>query len=157
MSADVEVEVFISPFEIPRAVRGFYDEQRKRFVVDFKYITQEPTEYKDFGPSEVTTKVGSKTGRILGFEIDVDALGASSVSFRMRDVAQEVVRKAIIAAREHEAPSALDPWSRIELNSRVASRVLEDSQDKVFSRLKGEASVTSPTSPSSLGRGHPAG
>ena len=147
MSADVEVEVFISPFEIPRAVRGFYDEHRKRFVVDFKYITQEPTDYKDFGPSEVTTKVGRKTGRILGFEIDVGALGASSVSLRMR-VAEEV-HKAIAAAREREAPSqsALDPWSRIQLNSRVASRVLEDSQDKVFSRLRGETSVTSPTSP----------
>ena len=76
--------------------------------------------------------IADETGRILGFEIDVDALGASSVSLYMRDVAQEVVRKAIVAAREHEAPSALDPWSRIQLNSRVASRVLEDRGQGVF-------------------------
>ena len=125
MTADVEV-VFISPFEIPRGVRGYYDDVRERFVIEFKYITREPTENKDVGPSGVTTVVGSKTGRILGFEIDVNALGATSVSLRLR-----AVQEAIEAVRgEHAAP--LDPWSRLQLNSHVADRVLQDRQEEVF-------------------------
>ena len=137
MSADVEVNVFISPFEIPRAVRGYYDDAQNLFRIEFKYITHEkPIARSDIGPSEVTTIVGSKTGRILGFEIDVDALGATSVSLGVR--AEEEVHKAIAAVREDAAPPDPDPWSRIRLNSHVTDRVLQDRRDEVFSSMSME-------------------
>lgn len=122
--ADVEVDVFISPFEIPRGVRGYYDKARKRFVIQFKYIaTHEPIDRLSTEPSQVQTFIGRNSGRIYEFEIDVDGLGAQSVSLRLR-AAQE----AIEAMREHVPSSGAKPW----WNSHVANRVLQDRQQEVF-------------------------
>ena len=121
--AEVEVNVFISPFEIPRGVRGFYDEARKRFVIEFKYITREPSELSEGGPPEIRTVVGRKTGRILGFEIDVDRLQATSVSLRLGaiDQALEAVRRNSSLRRPE--------------NSRIASKVLHDRGEELFSAM----------------------
>lgn len=129
--ADVELGVFLSPFDIPRSVRGYYEGRRERFVIEFEYITDEPRKTENFGPSGVTAIIGKKTNRILGFEIDVVALGAKSVSLRMHVADQ--VHKAIAAAREAAPPD--DPWSRGRLNSYVTDRVLQDLQDEVFAGM----------------------
>ena len=127
--ADLEMHIFISPFDIPRRVRGYFDEKRDLFVIEFKYITREPTKKKKIGPEGVVTIVGKRTGRILGFHIDVNRLSATSVALRL-----SAVQKAIKAVRgEHEPPSK--PWpSRIQLNSHVADQVLQDSKDEVFAK-----------------------
>lgn len=121
--AEVEVNVFISPFEIPRGVRGFYDQARKRFMIEFKYITREPSEVDEGGPPEIKTFLGRKTGRILGFEIDVDALNVSTVSLRLG---------AIDQALEAVKPRAALPRPE---NSRIASRVLHDRSEELFGPL----------------------
>jgi len=129
--ANVELGVFLSPFDIPRGVRGYYDDERERFVIDFEYITDEPRKNESFGPSQVTAIIGKKTNRILGFEIDVVALGAKSVSLSVHVANQ--VHKAIKAARAAAPPD--DPWSRGRLNSYVTDRVLQDLQEKVFAGM----------------------
>lgn len=123
--ADADVVLFVSPFDIPRYVRGYYSENRRRFVIEFKYITDEPTEKKSFGPPEVTTIIGRKTGRIRGFEIDVKALDATTVALRLR-----AVRRAIKAVRDNA--ESHEHWSSQWLNPRVADRVLEDRKAEVF-------------------------
>ena len=129
---DIELGVFLSPFDIPKGVRGYYDDGRERFVIDFEYITGEPRKRENFGPAEVTAIIGKKTNRILGFEIDVVALGAKSVSLRMH--VPDQVHKAIAAAREAAPPD--DPWSRGRLNSYVTDRVLHDLRDEVFAGMR---------------------
>ena len=118
---EVEVNVFISPFEIPRGVRGYYDKARERFVIEFKYITREPRELTEGGPPEVRTFVGRKTGRILGFEIDVDRLQATTVSLRLGAIDQAL-----------EAVRARSSLQRQE-NSWIASKVLHDRSEELFS------------------------
>ena len=80
-------------------------------------------------PDEIgmSTMVGRKTGRIRGFEIDIDALEAPSVSSRLK-----AVQQALAGARKHAHPPHPDPWSRIELNSHVADKILQDRHAEVF-------------------------
>ena len=127
LSAGGEEDVFILPYEIPRWVRGYYDDARHRFVIEFEYITDERIKSKRFGPPGVTTMVGRKTGRIRGFEIDIDALEAPSASFRLK-----AVQQALAGAREQPQPPHADPWSRVELNSHIADKILQDRQTEVF-------------------------
>lgn len=116
-------ERFISPFEIPRGVRGFYDQDRKQFMIEFKYITREPSEVDEGGPPEIKTLLGRKTGRILGFEIDVDALNVSTVSLRLGAIDQAL--KAVKPRTALPRPE----------NSRIASRVLHDRSEELFGPL----------------------
>ena len=127
LAAGGEEDVFILPYEIPRWVRGYYDDARHRFVIEFEYITDERIKSKRFGPPAVTTMVGRKTGRIRGFEIDVAALEAPSVSFRLK-----AVQQALAGARAQPQPPHADPWSRVELNSHIADKILQDRQTEVF-------------------------
>ncbi len=124
--ADVEVNIFISPFEIPRGVRGYYDQARRRFVIEFKYITREPSEVSAGGPPEVKAVVGKKTGRILGFEIDVDRLQATSVSLRLGAIDQ--IDQALEAVRSRSSLPRRE-------NSRIASKVLHDRSEELFSAM----------------------
>ena len=91
-----EVHTFISPYEIPEAVRGYYDHASGRFVIDFEYITGEKVKKLDVGPPEILTIVGRKTGRIRGFQIDVNEPKTKNVSLHLKalDQAIEAVKEA---------------------------------------------------------------
>lgn len=81
-----------SPYDVPRAVKGGYDEKKKRFVIEFQYIEEEPLTRKrqDF---EITALVGKNSGRLLGLEIDVDKAGAEQVTLHVITDAIDVTGK----------------------------------------------------------------
>ena len=79
---------------------------------------------------EVEVRIGQQSGRILGFEIDVDVLKARSVG-RLNLAAPETAKpfRAVEAAIELVVgrPAA----TRME-NYNVTRRVLQDRQEEVF-------------------------
>jgi len=74
----VEVTVLMSPYDIPKALRGRYDKSSKRFVIEFHYIGDEATRDE---PSEghLVLRLGKNSGRLYGIILDVDAMKASWV------------------------------------------------------------------------------
>lgn len=123
---DVSLDVYVSPFEIPRAVRGYYT-KRKGFVVEFKYMTDEKYQVKELGPPEVATRIGKNSGRVLGFEIDVDSLRASSVGVRLFSPLS-VIERALETIR------AKGPRARSD-NTLITQKVLEDRAQELFAGL----------------------
>ncbi|EZP42936.1 hypothetical protein BW38_03799 [Stenotrophomonas sp. RIT309] len=81
-SRSVLIEMSLSPYDVPSLVRGDYDEESKKFVIDFKYIDSEDTTDMTLD-DHVTAFVGSGSGRIYSLLIDTMALGASSVSLKI--------------------------------------------------------------------------
>jgi hypothetical protein len=73
----VKVTVHFSPYDKPLAVRGRYDEDRKRFLVEFQYIADEDVDRQECG--DYSLILGRNSGRLYGIEIDVDRLQASRV------------------------------------------------------------------------------
>ena len=141
LPADGEEDIFISLFEIPKGVRGYHDDARHRFVIEFEYITHERIKSKRYGPPAVTTMVGRKTGRIRGFEINVDELEATvdeleatvdELEARIVSARLKAVQQALAGARKQADPPHPDPWSRIKLNSHVADKILQDRHAEVF-------------------------
>ncbi len=126
---DLELNIVVSPDDIPDSVRGGYDEEHKKFVIEFKYMVREEYEI-DQVSEEVEVRIGQHSGRILGFAIDVDVLKARSIGrlnlaapatakpFRAVEAALELV------VRRSEA-------TRME-NYNVTRRVLQDRQEEVF-------------------------
>jgi hypothetical protein len=84
----VQVELLVSPYDIPEAVRAFFDKSKERYVIEFKYIGYEPT-VPQVEDRYTTIIIGENSGRLYGMELDVNALRAESVELRMR-VATEV-------------------------------------------------------------------
>lgn len=78
-----KVEFLVSSYDIPDAVRGFYDEKKSQFVIEFKYIGNEPTKPQP-QDNYVTFMVGKNSGRLYGIEIDVESLGVEKIEVQMK-------------------------------------------------------------------------
>jgi hypothetical protein len=64
----IEVETFVSPYDLPEEVIGGIE--NNRFVVEFKYLNDEPTETTNVG-NNVNYSLGKFSHRL--YEIQIDA------------------------------------------------------------------------------------
>ena len=119
--AGVEFHVFISPYDMPQAVRGGYDANRKLFAIDFKYIGDEPTERQQLD-QYVTMHLGKKTRRLYRIDADVHGLGVTAVGLRLTQAIDQL-RAQFGAANSREA------------NLRVAKEVLVGKQKEILRAL----------------------
>jgi|SRR5215207_6986941 len=107
----VEVTLLVSPYDIPDAFRGYYDHNKKRFIVEFHYLGDE--QRKEVAQSEhVTLQLGRNTGRIYGLLIDVDKAGAQWVMLTLAAIEER-------RRQQHRIP-------RRAMNSAVASRLFKE-------------------------------
>lgn len=75
----VLLDVVLSPYDMPEAVRGFRS-TNGRFRIEFRYIDgPEPSGPEDRVDAHISAFEGRYTGRLLALEVDVLAMGASAV------------------------------------------------------------------------------
>src|SRR2546423_970944 len=68
------VRLLMSPYEVPEAARGWLDRSKDRFVLEFKYLTEEPTEKKAGDDPSVQLILGKNSGRLYRCEVAMDTL-----------------------------------------------------------------------------------
>jgi hypothetical protein len=87
----VEVLVFVSPYDVPDAVRAHRDTPADYFVIEFRYIQEEPWSRHPCNRM-VALRTGSHSGRLLGLEIDLRRARNNSVV-----TGQDALRVAVAA------------------------------------------------------------
>jgi hypothetical protein len=125
----VEVEISVSPYDVPEAVRGDYDEEKKRFVIEFSYpTTDDNIAVQDFDRF-TRIGIGRASGRLYRVELDVDAMKAEAVGLRLQ-VARLVdeVRTAI-----NNFGGQRSRWR--EGNYRMATEVIASRGPELFEPL----------------------
>lgn len=106
----IHLEFSLSPYEIPERVRGYYCEDLKRFVIEFRYMTDEPLVERRVS-EHVSMKEGRNSGRLYDVLLDVDGLNVDRIS------------AAISEAEDAPAPDRVG--NRQQLNSRLFETVRE--------------------------------
>lgn len=127
--ADVEgiaIQVFLSPYDVPEAVRGRYDARSKRFVIEFKYIADEERDSKDVDEF-VSLGIGRNSERLQDISIDIRALKADVVSLRMH--LPRLVESAIDRFRSQS------PLGAREGNYRIAKDVVASTKNDLLEAL----------------------
>lgn len=119
--ANIEINLSLSPYDVPEAVRG-YCMERKKFVIEFKYINDEPTRVER--TDEFLVRVGRHTGRLYEIEVDADRLGARSVT--LKTLPEQIDSAIESLARRHEGRRD---------NYNVAKEVLAERRDQLFQEL----------------------
>jgi hypothetical protein len=119
----VAFSVFLSPYDMPDAVRGRYDQARKRFIIDFRYISDEETEPKKVD-TNVVVQIGRQTKRLHQIEVDIHALGAKQVAL--------ILTNAI-----ERTPHALGAFRIPAANFAVAKDAIRANQVELLSALAG--------------------
>jgi 3-deoxy-D-manno-octulosonate 8-phosphate phosphatase KdsC-like HAD superfamily phosphatase len=122
----VQINVLLSPYDVPVAVRGYYDPALKRFVIEFKYIADEPTE-KAIQDNIITLRIGQRSRRLMGIEVNGDAIQARAVGLHM--FVAEAVNKAI-----DQFATGLRTSGR-QGSYRLAKDVITQQRDQLFQQL----------------------
>lgn len=79
---NVEINVLVSPYDVPERVRGAFDNSLNRFVIEFQYMGDEPWRCEAPDP-HMTLRVGRNSNRLYGIEVDVHGLRAKSVTLNL--------------------------------------------------------------------------
>lgn len=120
----VELNVQISPYDVPRQVRGNYDTSLTQFVIEFRYLGDEPLRDQRLD-QHVTLQVGRNSGRLYEIHVDVDSLRAQKVQLRLHlgQVVSEGIRQ--LAASRPERTK----------NYELARQILEEHREELLEPL----------------------
>lgn len=138
---DVRIEVSVSPYDVPEAMRGYFeDDEERSFVIQFKYLDDEPTEEREAGPF-ATLHVGKNSGRLYRIEVDVEGIEKAEVTDIEAGVERIGLELKVVDAAEQavEAFTQSHPEPARTKNLEVAQSVLSDhEQDLVRSAAQAE-------------------
>ena len=81
--AGVEIVVGLSPYDIPSHFRAYYDPILKRFVIGFKYLSEDEERLTQTQNDHISLVVGKESGSLYEVQLKVDDLKAFSVSLRV--------------------------------------------------------------------------
>lgn len=123
----VNITVRMSPYDVPEAVRGYYDKALGRFVIEFRYIGDELLKQKQEG-EHITLRIGRYSGRLYGIEVDVDAMRTQAVDLILE--VSDAVLQAIDDSLAHVPPKR----SRHE-NYEVARDAITQNKGEIFGSL----------------------
>lgn len=123
----VDITVVMSPYDIPEAVRGDYDKSLDRFVIEFRYIGEEPWSREEHD-GNIALRIGKNSGRLYGIEVDVDTLKAQAVTLRVQAI-QSRIQKAIDTLGRRPRR-----FSR-QKNYQVAKDIITQKEHQIFESL----------------------
>lgn len=78
----VVLRVFVSPHDVPISVRGGYDDKADRFVIEFKYVADEPTS-REKVQEHISALVGKHSRRIYSLIVDIKRMGATEINLEL--------------------------------------------------------------------------
>lgn len=88
------VRISVSPYDVPHHVRGAFDADKQRFVIEFKYVDREPTKSVKAGTHAIA-EIGKHSGRIYSLEIDSKALRVETIGLEMKSKADSAMRDLV--------------------------------------------------------------
>jgi hypothetical protein len=122
----LNIELSVSPYDIPQAVRGYVDEAKGSFIIEFKYPGEEPThgvELKD----AIRASIGNSSERIYKIEIDLRTLAPERIGLHLK---QSVERLASSAIDQMEDKT---PENRVRY--RINHAAIRNTDSKLFRGL----------------------
>jgi hypothetical protein len=117
---DKGILIELSPYDIPRTVKGTFDKQAGVFHIDFEYPDKEESQSRSFN-HKLNIKVGKHSGKILGFEIKV-------AKFDIKEIAL-----TIQAAVDEQLPR-LEKFNERE-NYKLVSSLVQRHKEPLFAEL----------------------
>lgn len=120
----IHVEISFSPYDIPEAFRGYYCDNVKRFVIEFRYMSDEPVRNSTLTP-HVEAVEGYRSGRLHKLLINVDELDVSEVQLSLSKAVDEVLESPKWKVRSTD--------ERRRVNERILDAVKREIIPKVES------------------------
>ena len=124
----IKLETFLSPYDVPEAVRSHLDDSKEWFVIEFRYITSEPTVEVGVGPVKFLR--GKRSGRI--YQIGVRAPKSPPSEVEIPNMALEALDRL-----KRSGEQIFGPRQRIN----VIEHVLQEKREGLFGASKELGSI----------------
>jgi len=122
----ITVGLNVAPHQIPKAVRGYFDNQAHRVVIELRYADDEDfrLERQD---DRVCLRLGRHSRRLLGLELNTINMDTSKVQLKIHAVEriEEAVQKLILQ----------EPTSKERENYSYAMKAIESGRSRLSSEL----------------------
>jgi hypothetical protein len=128
----IHISFKMSPYDVPEAVRGFLDESRDQFVIEFKYMLQEePTRSEE--KDGVVFRIGKHSGRVYELCVPIEW-----VRERLQEMGDVRPFEDISTGVYSRLSGFLQRYpSAAPANKRnVAERAIETTRSELFSDLQ---------------------
>ena len=122
----VDITLIISPYDIPEAIRGEYNKDLKKFIIEFRYMNEEPWLNHRYNES-IVLRIGRHSMRLYGIEVDLNALPDARINLRMN------VAKAVADAMDGLAHHP--GIARRRRNYEIAKDAIYEKQGQIFESL----------------------
>ena len=103
----VPVTLSASPNEVPHGIRGYFDERLKRFVIELRYIGEEPWRRVPYPDHHLSFRLGRNSQRLYGIEIDMNAARERWVSLATQAIEEQKKRLRNTWRRNYDIASCL--------------------------------------------------
>ncbi len=125
----VKAELYLSPYDIPQAVKGSVDEENCRFRIQFRYIGgEEPLEVRDSANS-VYFKIGRRSRRLYEIDFPIDPAKEKIASLQLVLTELEDIFKKLSTSLGAEK-------QRRAGNYEVAKKILSKRGEKVIKQAQ---------------------
>lgn len=131
-SNGVHVTIMLSPYDIPEAVSGYHDDDLGRFVIEFRYLDDEPWR-REPRDEVLTIRIGRHTRRLFGIEIDVEKAEVDHVSMEIAQTPAEEMDRSLAGAFASLNTSAES--KRVKNNYSLAYDSIRKQRDSLYSAL----------------------
>jgi hypothetical protein len=122
----VDITLVVSPYDIPDAVRGEYNKDLQRFIIEFRYMSDEPWEHSKYNDN-IVLRIGRNSGRLYGIEVDIHALPDQRIDLRM-NVAKAVTNAINGLAHQSEMVRRREHYE-------IAKDAIQEKQNQIFESL----------------------
>lgn len=127
----VHVQVFVSPYDIPEAVRGERDKETGRFTIEFRYLSDDNSFLCESNDEKtVCLIVGKNSGRLCRIELDLNKLGVGRVGLSIIPTVEHAVDEAINRLVIERMPK--------QRNYNLAKEVISQRRQELFADLVAE-------------------
>lgn len=103
----VPVILMASPNDVPEGIRGYFDERLKRFVIEFRYSSDESWRRVPDPARHVTFRLGRNSRRLYALEVDLNAAKERWVSLVVQAIEEQKKELRNIWRRNYDIASNL--------------------------------------------------
>jgi hypothetical protein len=122
----IKVNIYVSPYDIPEALRGYYDTGIDKFIIEFYYISDESVK-RNKQSDHITLEIGKNSNRIYKIIIDVKSIKANTIDLNL-------IPKKVESAID-QFVNSIEPRERKNENYKIAKDLLSKKKDEIYSEL----------------------
>ena len=118
---------YVSPYDIPEALQGYLDKENKKFIIEFKYRSNDPKYVENFF-DVLTFHTGVNSSRIYKIEIDINKIDKKREKNIFSLLKQAILNSINVLAKNYKDKEKFSNQMRFDLTKQI----IKDNEEEIY-------------------------